>query len=368
MQGWFTKKGTLSKMGRWQGDVEVQRNAIRFLVEHVMKLDDVTKLHQYDFASNRLGGLLERYFNSSPYAAVSFAFPELHIQQWEMETVPMGYWTAKEHRNAAIMRLGQKLGKNPERLSAQNFKDNGLGTLLSFPLYELIKDTSSVLGIKPWELSKVPINFWSDSEHVKEAMLWLEARTGKAPLELIGPDFISNSLYGLLQAFDGKTSAVLASAHPDLRLNPIIVAKVPDGYWSSLDNLREAVGSLVKETGKPSHMLTEKDYRTHKLGRLLARYGNSPLKIAKMLDPDLEVDPTVVRVPRGYWNSIANRQVAVIELLRKTGKKPAEIKEPDFNRYGLGSLIRLAERKQWTKTFLRKLEDTQAEEVKPKTS
>jgi hypothetical protein len=92
------------------------------------------------------------------------------------------------------------------------------------------------------------------------------------------------------------------------------------------------------------------------------------LKIAKMLDPDLEVDPTVVRVPRGYWNSIANRQVAVIELLRKTGKKPAEIKEPDFNRYGLGSLIRLAERKQWTKTFLRKLEDTQAEEVKPKTS
>ena len=64
-----------------------------------------------DFYNNRFGSLLN-HCGSSPYKAVSEAFPELGIREWEMAKTPLGFFDSEQHRVAATRWLAEKLKKN----------------------------------------------------------------------------------------------------------------------------------------------------------------------------------------------------------------------------------------------------------------
>ena len=343
MQGWFTKDGRISKRAKWKNDVEAQRAAIRFLVERVLKLDDVTKLNGNGFDSNRLGGLFAIYFNNSPYAAVSFAFPERGIQPWEMERVPTRYWDSKEHRSAAILRFEQKLGKKPEELIWEDFKENSLGSILrTCTLYELVRDAHPDHDIKQWEMQMVSPRFWLDRENVKSAVQWLMIRTGKNPLELEERDFTRNSLGGLIiGAFGGSPTKVVKFAYPDFEIDTTLIHQVPKGYWDSKENVKKAVSRLLKITGKELRELTTYDYTGNGFANLLSHFDGSPYKIAKFIDPNFEIDPetVVTHVPNNYWKSKENVRKAVEHLMEVTGKTIRELTQQDYLEHSLSGLL-----------------------------
>ena len=89
-----------------------------------------------DFYNNRLNGLLDYHYGFSPFKAVSEAYPEQGIKEWEMATAPMGFYEEKQNRIAAVRWLCEvKLAKDgkpkdPRELKSDDFVDNRLGGLL----------------------------------------------------------------------------------------------------------------------------------------------------------------------------------------------------------------------------------------------
>ncbi len=104
--------------------------AVKWLVQKLGKDPrDVTK---NEFQANRMGGLICDHYGSSPFSAVSEAFPELGIKAWEMKRTPQGFYSKKETRVAAVRWLVDKLGKKPEDIQAIDFRTNRLRGLLSY--------------------------------------------------------------------------------------------------------------------------------------------------------------------------------------------------------------------------------------------
>jgi hypothetical protein len=132
-QGWYRETpqgGRRLSMGQWKDDPEVQKAAVRFLALEVL-LKDPRDLTKGDFHGNRLSGLLSDYYNNSPFAAVSEAFPEQEIKAWEMPITPNDFYTIPSNRTDATCWLVKKLGKDPRDLTGGDFHGNRFNGLLS---------------------------------------------------------------------------------------------------------------------------------------------------------------------------------------------------------------------------------------------
>ena len=66
--------------------------AVRWLCEEKLALDgkpkDPRQLIGDDFTNNRMAGLLANYYDSSPFKAVSEAYPELGLNEVDMKNKP----------------------------------------------------------------------------------------------------------------------------------------------------------------------------------------------------------------------------------------------------------------------------------------
>lgn len=98
--------------------------AVRWLVEKLAV--DPRDITHGQFCQNRLWGLIDHHYSSSPYKAVCEACPELGIRQWEMSTTPHNFYDKKENRVAAVLWLVEKLGKEPREMVGRDFEDNRL--------------------------------------------------------------------------------------------------------------------------------------------------------------------------------------------------------------------------------------------------
>ncbi|MDE1860484.1 MAG: hypothetical protein KGH72_02085 [Candidatus Micrarchaeota archaeon] len=130
MQGWVNEDGTLAG-ANWADSPESTRiAAVRFLVEKVLKKDP-RGVTARDFSSNRLWGLLKCYYQGSPYAAISEAFQELDIREWEMATTPRSFFKSADNRVAAVRWLVGKLGIDPRDIAREDFYSNRLSGLFT---------------------------------------------------------------------------------------------------------------------------------------------------------------------------------------------------------------------------------------------
>jgi len=119
---------------------------LRKLVEILDK--DPRDLTVKDFRCNKLASLLWQYYRNFRYEAVKESFPEMDIKPWEMAVISRGLYDEKENRIATVKWLVGKLGKNPIDLKWEDFRNNGLASLLhnhynSSP-YEAVKEAGLV--------------------------------------------------------------------------------------------------------------------------------------------------------------------------------------------------------------------------------
>ncbi len=166
-----------------------------------------------DFVENGLTTILRKY---NLYALLKMVKPDL--KPWELNRVPNEYWNNPKNVKEAVEWLVNEMvkkGKKIEDISAQDFKDAGLGGLIQYvELYELIRIVKP--DLKPWQLNQVPPGYWHNPENVKEAVEWLvekKAKEGKRIEEISVQDFIDAGLSTLFNKH--KKAELLRMVKPD---------------------------------------------------------------------------------------------------------------------------------------------------------
>ncbi len=324
--------------GYWNDPKNV-KEAVEWLVEKKVKEGKrIEEINTDDFKDAGLSRILEK---NSIFSLLKMVKPDL--KPWDLSQVPHGYWDDPKNVKEAVKWLVEEMakeGKKIEEISARDFIDMRLGTLLyTQNLYDLLKLIK--LDLKPWQLKQVPKNFWRDKKNVKEAVKWLveeKAKEGKKIEEITGDDFkranldvivLENGVYNLLKLIK-----------PDLK--PWQLKKVPNGCWDDPKNVKEAMEWFIEEMakkGKNIGDITRQDFIDIGLIGLLKRY--EVYDLLKLVKPDLK--PWQLRqVPNGYWDDPKNVKEAVewlVEEKAKEGKKIEEITQNDFVDAGLRTLI-----------------------------
>lgn len=226
MQGWYKqdKLGIKLIQANWKDDPNVRTEAVKFLVEKVLKKDprDITK---EDFYSNRLSGLLMNYYSNSPYEALLEAGYACSAQEslqhaatgnfqtdkfypWEMSSAPNQFYQSGQNRIAAVKWLLWKTQKNPKDIFAEDFRSNCLGGLLVKQYEGSPHAALSEAGYQfnPWELCKAPQRFYKSPQNRMAAVNWLVEKLQKDPRDITFDDFHSNRLGGLLYNYYNNRS------------------------------------------------------------------------------------------------------------------------------------------------------------------
>ena len=342
-QGWFkTMRGGIKLVrAKWDSDPAIMNGAVKFLVEEVLGKDprDMTR---EDFISNRLSGLLSRYYNQSPYAALSEVYPE--IKPWEMVVTPLNYFNEEENRIAAIKWLvEERLKKDPRDISKDDFHNNRLSGLLAVhyknsPYAAIIEVYPEV---KPWEMADTPKNYFDDRSNRVVAIRWLvEGKLKKDPRDITNDDFDSNRLVGLFGEHYGKsTYAAISEAYPEIK--PWEMIKTPQSYFDDRSNRVKAIKWLVEERLKkdPREVTTRDFYENRLAGLFHNSYGGSPHAVISDAYP--EVKPwEMTKTPRNYFDDKALRITAIRWLVEERLRRdPREVTTKSFENNGLGGLL-----------------------------
>ena len=288
MYDWFAEMGWIDKRGntrgRWNDEPLAMTEAVRFLVDKVLKKDprDIMKK---DFKSNCLDGLLNGYYNNSPYAAISEAYPELNIKQWEMSCTPSGFYETKKNRIAAVKWLVEKLNKDPRDIRFEDFKSNRLGSLLNSYYngcpYAALKEAG--YNFHPWEMLKTPQGFFDSKKNRISAVKWLVKKLNKDPRNITVEAFKSNRLGGLLNSYyNNSPYAAISEAYPKLNIKQWEMFYTPTGFYETKKNRTSAVKWLVKKLNKDPRDITVEAFKSNRLRGLLASYySDSPYEALK---------------------------------------------------------------------------------------
>ncbi|MDD5340572.1 MAG: hypothetical protein PHV13_04980 [Candidatus ainarchaeum sp.] len=274
--GWGirSRHGIRLRNPQWKGAENTRRDAVRFLVDKVVKKEP-RDMVQNDFKRNRLRGLLENYYRGSPYDALKDAGYELH--PWELPKSPNSLFKSKGMRVAAVDWLVEKLNKDVRRISAIDFYSNRLGGLLGnyyhLSPYEALHEAGYKL--RPWEMEWSPRGIFMEKKDRVKATRWAVRKFGGDVRDIVAQDFFDLGLDGLL-AHHGN-SPLRALTEAGYRILPWEMRKSPSGYFKKKANRVLAVNWLVDETGKAPTDLTKDDFKDNSLGGLLAtHYRNSP--------------------------------------------------------------------------------------------
>lgn len=312
---------------------DVRVAACRWLVWKTGK--EPKRLKFDDFCSNSLAGLLQKYYKSSPFAALVEAgyaysltetknhirtgqFGSERIYPWEVNMVSRGFFNDRELRIGATKWLLWKTGKKPKDLAVEDFEANGLGGLLcnhygNSPFAALVearfafslKETYAHARegnfrtdkIYPWEMAQTPSGFLDKKKFRVSATKWLLWKTGNEPQELKAEDFNSNGLSGLLTVHYGNSpfralieagygyseQEVLEQYRAGLfkneKIYPWGMPQVMHGFFEKRETRVAAIRWLIWKTGKSAENIQADDFRSNGLGGLLmGHYGNSPVQ------------------------------------------------------------------------------------------
>jgi len=208
------------------------------------------------------------------------------------------------------------------------------------------------MEIEPWEMRRVPSNFWKSPKNRAEAFRWLVGRTGKAPGDLRESDFLAHGLTCLARY---SPDSMLRAAGFDI---PHWLPLFRRGRWALREDRVEATRWLMKKTGKRGHELTRADFTRNGLHTLwnsyhpqackrfprgemlgygegwLLRYKNPALRAAAeagALDREHDERARMKHPPRLYGNREA-RAAAVRGTVKACGKPPEEMRGRDFRR------------------------------------
>ena len=126
----------------------------------------------------------------------------------------------------------------------------------------------------------------------------------------------------ILQRYGFSLSRTLMAIYPSFSWDPRKFLKVPQNYWSSLENQK----SFMKELGKKLEIkegdmeawykISGEDIIQHGGGPLLRKY-KSISKLLSIIFPEVKWDEAKFKkVPQNYWDSLDNQRRFIVELAR----------------------------------------------------
>jgi hypothetical protein len=185
---------------------------------------------------------------------------------------------------------------------------------------------------------RTPQKVYGSEKNRLAAITWLVEKLGKEPRDITQEDFYSNRLCGLLtDHYDGSPYDALKAA--GYALVPWEMLRTPDQFYKPIENRIAAIKWLVCKVEKaPCDILLE-DFRSNRLGGLLANYyGDIPYHALKEAGYPLE-PWEMLRTPQGFYDSKDIRTAAMAWLVRKLGKEPRDIIQDDFYSNRLWGLL-----------------------------
>ena len=196
--GWFRLS-----TAKWKYSPEVRREAIRFLIEDVLK-KNYKKMTTDDFHNNRLNAMLAIYYHDSAYEALIDAGYQL--EPWELPMSPTYFFTERENRVRALLWLVNKTGKDPRDMAQNDFKSNGLDGLLTDYYEGSPYRAMRAAGYKmhPWEMLRAPQHTFQSCRRRIGAAKWLVQKLNKPARDIVGDEFTANCLAGLLAYHKGS--------------------------------------------------------------------------------------------------------------------------------------------------------------------
>lgn len=154
----------------------------KYMIENILNYseeDIKRKLNINVFKKNKLAGMMLCVYNNSVYSIIDDAYPN-KFMPWELNNVPIGYWSNDENIKNAIIWMINKLNWTDEdikkNISINTFRDAKLLGLLQNKYNNSVyraMDHVFPNKFKPWEFKSTKKNYWSSLDNCRSATRWL---------------------------------------------------------------------------------------------------------------------------------------------------------------------------------------------------
>lgn len=338
---------------------------VRYLFEDVLKwdIDDIPKkVRKEVFYDNKLGGMVNQLYNSSPSEVVMLAYPEKKFKPWHFVNAPNDYWRGKDgskHGYEASMWLIDEIlhwdmDDIRSKLNQQVFTDNYLLGMFKIVYHSSLYEWAEAIypgEFQPWEIGEhVANDFWDINKGIKATKWLIKTKLKWKKKDVIEKYnkqvFVDNGLYGMIQrCFNTSPYLALNSAFPG-KYNPWDLKMCPLGYWD-LKNGVIATKWLIEKRLK----WTDYDIRTKLSGATFKANGLytlvekfTPYELINATYLERSYKPWELRATTtyGFWNednSIWATTWLVEEKLKCTIDDAKRLNKSVFIQHGLSGVF-----------------------------
>ncbi len=325
------------------------------------KPEDWYRVTKKDFESNKGGGFLAGYYQSSPSSAVTAYLPEYEWKEWLFSCTPMNFWNKPENRRRYMKWLGEKLDfRNPEdwyRITVNDFYGNNGSGFLNYyhdSPSAAVMDYLPEYEWKEWFFEPVPQNFWNKPENRHRYMQWFEKtlafRKPEDWYEITQKDFQSNKGNGFLQCcYQNSPSAAVMEYFPEYEWKEWLFVRAPNDFWDKPENRHRYMQWLGEKldfrNSEDWYRITAKHFHKYKGHRFLQEYyqGSPSAAVIEYLQEYEWKEWLFDQVPLNFWDEPENRRRYMDWFGEQFGfRKPEDwyrITQKDFHRHkGTGFL------------------------------
>lgn len=248
----------------WHADAGNVRATLDELASKTGK--PVYALQWSDFEANGASGLLQ-YYGTVEKVLLRAG---VKIPVGGRRKNAAGHWDVAANRIKSIHAILRRSGKGFRRLKKSDFHSAGVSGLLrgGRTIYSLCREA----GFKgePWELERVPNNYFARSDNLMRAVQWLEQKTGKTLGGLDKEDF---SRHGLSTLLTRKRPYGIGGLLKELGREADL-RRGTRGRWAKAEILR-AFNEVLSRTGKKEYLeILYEDLRQQGLAGLYQRFGS----------------------------------------------------------------------------------------------
>lgn len=282
-------------------DRSASKEIVRFFLEEYLgyrtRQDILMKVRLDDFRKNKLGGLINLVYQTSPSRAAMDAFPEYKMLPWEFHECHNSYWKGEAGITRAIEAFHEVFHNRMGISSKEDIKPYmNHESITELGLHGAFKRgfNSSLYTcaefcfpgmFQPWELgSHVDNGFWTEEKGIK-ALKWLleeelNLTRDEIPHTLNRELLKKYDLYGMIQrCFNGNKETAIDKTYPGV-YKPWELPRTEVNYWNK-ETVKEALDWLIydklKITPIEAMNLRQKDTYPYGLYGLI-RYEKIPFR------------------------------------------------------------------------------------------
>ncbi len=255
---------TRKRPNGWHADVG---NVLAMLDELARKTGKpVYALQWRDFEANGASGLLQHYGSVEKVLLRA----GIKIPMGGRRKNAAGYWDMAANRIRAVRAVVRRSGKGFV-LKKSDFHAAGVPGLLrgGRTIYSLCREA----GFKgePWELERVPNNYFARADNRMRAVRWLEQKTGKRLGEDLDKEYFRR--HGLSTLLTRKRPYGIVGLLKELGREADL-RRSARGRWAKPE-IRRALDEVLAGTGKKERLeILHEDLRQHGFVGLYQRFGS----------------------------------------------------------------------------------------------